>query len=181
MEQYTQEQVEEMVREAVEKTEKSFGGTFKRLKSENEELRAELDAAQARNAGERAVLEEKIAAADKELANNRAKVSELSVREEIRRQLAGKGPLPERFIPAAEIKYSENPEELTAAVSEALEKGRKEFEATLREAGISLKPDGGASGNPTNPAGRGSGAAGDLKSASAREALRDMAKRGMLR
>ncbi|MHB9030864.1 MAG: hypothetical protein ACYC9O_19005 [Candidatus Latescibacterota bacterium] len=181
MEQFTPEQVEEMVREAVEKTEKSFGGTFKRLKSENEELRAELDAAKMQHESEHAALEEKIAAADRELAGKLAKVSELAVREEIHRQLAGKGPLPERFIPVAEIPYSENPEELTASVTEAIEKGRREFEATLREAGISLKPEAGSSGNPTNPAGRGSGAASDLKSASARDALRDMAKRGMLR
>lgn len=40
MKAYTEEQVEEMVREAVEKTERSFSGTFKRLKSENEELKA---------------------------------------------------------------------------------------------------------------------------------------------
>ncbi len=181
MEQFTQEQVEEMVREAVEKTEKSFGGTFKRMKSENEELRAELEALNSRHQGEKTALEEKIAAAEKELSEKRTKVSELAVREEIRRQLAGKGPLPERFIPMGEIPYSEDPEELTASVAEAVEKGRKEFEATLREAGITMKPEPGSSGNPTNPAGRGSGAASDTQSATAREALRDMATRGMLR
>ena len=43
----TEEQVEEMVLEAVEKTEKSFGGTFKRLKSENEELAKKYESAAA--------------------------------------------------------------------------------------------------------------------------------------
>ncbi len=42
---FTEVQVEEIVREAVEKTEKSFGGTFKRLKSENEELKYKFEAA----------------------------------------------------------------------------------------------------------------------------------------
>jgi len=181
MEEFTQEQAEEMVREAVEKTEKSFGGTFKRLKSENEELRTEIEAMKEKNLSERTVLEEKIAAAEKEIAEKRAKLGELAVREEIRVQLEGKAPLPERFIPSGEIVYSENPEELAASVAAAVEKGRCEFEAVLLEAGISLKPDSGASGNPTNPAGRGAGSASDRKSASAAEALRDMAKRGMLR
>jgi len=43
--QYTEEEMEERVREAVERTERSFGGTFKRLKSENEELRTAVEAA----------------------------------------------------------------------------------------------------------------------------------------
>ena len=42
---FTEEQIEEMVQEAVAKTEKSFGGTFKRLKSENEELQNNYEAA----------------------------------------------------------------------------------------------------------------------------------------
>ncbi len=181
MDQYTQEQVDEMVREAVEKTEKSFGGTFKRMKSENEELRTELDDVTAQHRREKTSLEEKIAAAEKNLAETQTKMREMAVREEIRRQLAGKGPLPERFIPPAEIAYSDDPAELSASVADVIEKGRGEFDAMLREAGISLKPETGASGNPTNPAGRGAGAVDDRKSASAREALRDMAHRGMLR
>ena len=181
MDQYTQEQIDTMVREAVEKTEKSFGGTFKRMKSENEELRTELDAAIAQHQREKTSLEEKIATAEKNLAETQTKMREMTVREEIRRQLAGKGPLPERFIPLAEIAYSDDPAELSASVADGIEKGRGEFDAMLREVGIDLKPETPASGNPTNPAGRGAGAGEDRKSASAREALRDMAHRGMLR
>ena len=36
---YTEEQVEEMVQEAVNKSERSFGGTVHRLKVENEKLK----------------------------------------------------------------------------------------------------------------------------------------------
>ncbi len=39
MKSYTEEQVKEMVQKAVGKTEKSFAGTFKRLKDENERLK----------------------------------------------------------------------------------------------------------------------------------------------
>ncbi len=35
---FTEEQTEEMVQEAVGKTEKSIGGTFKRTKNENERV-----------------------------------------------------------------------------------------------------------------------------------------------
>ena len=41
---FTEEQAEEMVQEAVVKTEKSFGGTFKRLKNENEGLKTKFEA-----------------------------------------------------------------------------------------------------------------------------------------
>lgn len=39
---FTEEQVEEMVQEAVEKTEKSFGGTFKRLLKSKDSQKAEI-------------------------------------------------------------------------------------------------------------------------------------------
>ncbi len=42
MKTYTEEQVEEMVQEAVAKSERSFGGTFKRLKSKNNELKTRI-------------------------------------------------------------------------------------------------------------------------------------------
>lgn len=181
MEQLTREEVEELLREAVEKTEKSFGGTFKRMKAENEELQARLDAEQARFTDERAALESRIAEFDRELAEKRAKVGELAVREEIRRQLEGKAPLPERFVPLAEIPWNDDPEALSTAVAGALEKGRREFEETLREAGIPVGAETGAPSNPTNPAGRGTGTARDLKAASARDALKDMTMRGLIR
>lgn len=188
MEEFTREQVEELVREAVEKTEKSFGGTFKRMKAENEDMQASmeaervrLDAEQTRFAEERTALEDRLAGLERELAEKRAKVGELSVREEIRHQMDGKNPLPGRFIPVSEIVYTEDAEALASAVSEAIEKGRREFEETLREAGIAGNPETGGPVNPTNPASRGAGAARDQKAEAAREALKDMARRGMIR
>jgi hypothetical protein len=188
MEQFTREQVEEMVREAVDRTEKSFGGTFKRLKAENEDLQARLaeetagrETERARFESERESLEGRLAGSDRELAEQRAKVGDLAVRGEIRRQLEGASPLPERFIPVSEIGYTEDPEALAAAVSEALARGRREFEETLREAGIPTNPEPGAAVNPTNPAGRGASAARDSRAEAAREALKDMARRGMIR
>ncbi len=44
MKTYTEEQVDEIVQEAVAKVERSFGGTFKRLKSENEEFKTRTQA-----------------------------------------------------------------------------------------------------------------------------------------
>jgi hypothetical protein len=178
---YTEEQAEEMVREAVEKTERSFGGTFKRLKAENEELRAQFDAQREAHEADRAALEEKIAEYDREVDEKGKRVAELAVRGEIRRQLGREGALPERFIAAEAIQYSEDPEELERAVAEAIAKGREEFGAALREAGIVVPADGRGGPNPTNPAGRDATAGRDLKAAAAREALGDMARRGLLR
>jgi hypothetical protein len=178
---YTEEQVEEMVREAVDKTERSFGGTFKRLKSENEELRAQVDAAQGRFEAESAALESQIAEFNHELAEKGRKVGELTIRGEIRRQLAEGGPLPERFIPTEGIPYSDNPEELEKAVANAISRGREEFETVLREAGINVAPEPRVGSNPTNPAGRDAAVVRDLKAVSAREALSDMARRGLIR
>jgi hypothetical protein len=171
---YTEEQVEELVREAVEKTERSFGGTFKRLKSENEELRAEVET-------EHVALESRIAEYDRELAEKGRRIAELAIRGEIQRQLAKGGSLPERFIPTDGIPYSDKPEKLEKAVADAIARGRDEFETVLREAGIQVAPEPRGGSNPTNPAGRDTTVGRDLKAVSAREALRDMAKRGLLR
>ncbi len=181
MEQFTREQVDELVRDAVERTEKSFGGTFKRMKAENEELQARLETEQARFADERTAWEGRIAEFDRELADKRAKVGELAVREELRRQLEGGSPLPERFISVSGIEYTEDPDALAAAVSEAIGTGRREFEETLREAGIPVSSGPGIASNPTNPASRGTVAATERKAEAAREALKDMARRGMIR
>ncbi len=181
MEQFTREQVDEMVREAVDKTEKSFGGTFKRMKTENEELRAELDAVRERSEADRAALEERLAETGRSLEEVRVRAGELAVREEIRSQLAGKPPLPLRFIRTEEIGEREDPEMLARAVAEAIERGRTEFEETLREAGIQPAAERETAGIPANPALRGGGAAQGRKTAEARDALRDMAKRGLLR
>jgi len=178
---YTEEQVEQLVREAVEKTERSFGGTFKRLKSENEELRAQAEAARAEFEPERAALEGRVAEYDRELAEKGRRIAELAIRGEIGRQLSEGGSLPERFIQPEGIQYSENTEELTRAVADAISRGREEFEAVLREAGISVEAELKGGSNPTNPAGRDAVAGRDLKAAAAREALHDMARRGLLR
>lgn len=180
MEQFTTEEVEEMVRAAVEKTGKSFGGTFKRLMAENEELRAGFDAAREEFAAERAAFGERMTAAEGELAAMRTKAGEYAVRDEIRRQLAGTEPLPERFIPVAEIPAGDDPEALREAVAAAIGKGRAEFGETLRAAGIPPATEK-AAPNPTNPAVRNAVTASDLKSAAARDALRDMTRRGLLR
>ena len=181
MERFTTEEVEDMVRTAVGKTEKSFGGTFKRMKAENEDLRAGLDAARTEFEAERAAFAEKLAEAVRDLAGAREEAGRYAVREEVRRQLAGRDPLPERFVPVAEIPYTGDPEELAEAVAAAIEKGRTEFGETLREAGIPPAPETAPAVNPTNPAVRNAGTARDLKSAAARDALRDMTRRGLLR
>jgi hypothetical protein len=171
---YTEEQVQEMVREAVEKTERSFGGTFKRLKAENEELLEKYGALREENETGRTALEQAVTEKDRQRA-------ELAIRLEISRQLVEEGPLPARFVPVENIPYSEDPEELQHAVTEAIAEGRTEFEAVLREAGITMGSETRGVPNPTNPAGRDSATGRDIRANAAREALRDMAKRGLLR
>ena len=181
MEEFTVERVEEMIREAVEKTERSFGGTFKRLKSENEEILGRFDAEREKHDAERAELERRLAEREEVLAERERRLAEIAVRAELNRQIASTGPIPERFIDAGAIPYSEDPEELKRAVTEALERGRAEFDAALREAGVA--PGGGArtASNPTNPAVRDGSAGRDIKAAGARDALKDMSRRGLLR
>ncbi|MDP2984122.1 MAG: hypothetical protein Q8O92_12435 [Candidatus Latescibacter sp.] len=181
MTQYSEEQLQEMISEAVDKTEKSFGGTFKRLKSENEELREKYESAMIQFENEKASYDSRMLDLDRELTEKKVKLSKMGVRSEIQRQLGEKGPIPERFINFDEIPYSEEPETLSAAVAEALEKGRKEFESALQEAGLTISQENRAAVNPTNPPSRDQRTARDLKAAGAKEALRDMARRGLIR
>ena len=178
---YTEEQIEELVQEAVAKTERSFGGTFKRLKGESEELREKYESAMAEFENEKAAYDSRMLELDRELTEKKVKLAEMAVRGEIQRQVQEKGPIPERFINLDEIEYSEDPEALSNSVAEALEKGRKEFEEALREAGITLSEESRSPVNPTNPPSRDQRTARDLKAAGAKEALRDMAKRGLIR
>ncbi|MFA6472289.1 MAG: hypothetical protein WCU00_09645 [Candidatus Latescibacterota bacterium] len=180
MAEYSEEQVQEMISEAVEKTEKSFGGTFKRLKSESKEFREKYESAMAEIESERAAYDSRMLELDRELTEKKVKLSEMAVRGEIQRQIQEKGPIPERFITMDDIQYSEDPETLSASVAEALEKGRKEFEEALREVGITVAPESRTAVNPTNPPSR-DRTARDLKAAGAKEALRDMARRGLIR
>ena len=181
MTQYSEEQVQEMICEAVDKTEKSFGGTFKRLKSENEELREKYESAMVQFENEKASYDSRMLDFDRELTEKKVKLSEMAVRGEIQKQVQEKGPIPERFINFNEISYSDDSETLSAAVTEALEKGRKDFELALQEAGLTISQENRAAGNPTNPPSRDQRTAHDLKAAGAKEALRDMAKRGLIR
>jgi hypothetical protein len=179
--QYSEEQVREMIREEVEKTEKSFGGTFKRLKAENEELREKYESAAAEFENEKGMIEKRMLELDGELAEKKVKLSEMAIKAEIRKQVHEKGPIPERFINLEEIEYSEDPEALSHSVAETLEKGRKEFEEALQEAGISITEENRATVNPTNPANRDRRTVRDNQSAGAKEALQDMTGRGLIR
>ncbi len=181
METYTREQADDMVREAVEKTERSFGGTFKRLKAENEELRAQSDAERGEFEAERTELRRLLDERDAEIGERGRRIEELAVGAELARQLASGSPVPERFIDPKSIAYSDDPEELKRSVAETVERARAEFETILGEAGIVMNADARHTPNPTNPAGRDGSAGRDLKAASAREALGDMARRGLLK
>jgi len=178
---YTEEQVEEMVREAVEKTERSFGGTFKRLKSENEELKARSEETAANHEADRSEMEKRISELESVISESKQHISELAIRGEFQKQLREKGPLPERFIDMNAIEYSDDPEILGRNVSEAIDKGRKEFEQVLNEHGISLPQSQSRPGNPTNPPSRDTATSHTMKSAEAREELKDMVRRGLLR
>ena len=181
METYTREQADDLVREAVEKTERSFGGTFKRLKAENEELRAKADTDREGSEAERAELKRLLDERDAELGERGRRIGELAVRAELTRQLASGVMVPERFVDPGSIVYSDDPEELKKSVAEAVERARAEFESILGEAGIVTGAAARLTPNPTNPAGRDGSAGRDLRAASAREALGDMARRGLLK
>lgn len=180
MSSYTEEQVEEIVQEAVGKTERSFGGTFKRLKSENEELKTAYEKAVTEHEEISSSLEKKIAELDSTISGNNTHISELAVRGELQKQLKEKIGLPERFLDAESIEYSDDPETLSNNVAEAIEKGRKEFELALSEHGIPI-PQSSSAGNPTNPPTRDTTTAHSLKNVEAKGALKDMVRRGLLR
>ena len=181
MAEYTEAQVEEKVQEAVEKTERSFGGTFKRLKSENEELRANYENAAAEHAQDRENMEKRIQALESVISQSKQHISELAVRSELQKQLRETGPLPERFVDMVSIEYSDDPEILRTNVSEAVERGRKEFEQTLSEHGIALPNSTIRTSNPANPPSRDTITGHNIRNAEAREALHDMVRRGLIK
>jgi hypothetical protein len=185
MTQYTEEEIEERVREAVERTERSFGGTFKRLKSENEELRtamensaAEREATAAAIEAERRALAERLEGLERETETHRVSAAELAVKAEIERHLRETGPIPERFIDRAAIVWDDDPDTFRANVREAVERGRKEFEEAIAAFGVIPDRTPGAAANPTNPPTR---SFRDLRRAGAREMLAEMRRRGLIR
>jgi len=181
MTEYADNQVEEIVQEAVAKTEKSFGGTFKRLKSENEDLKKKYEAAVAENDAARSEQEHRIEELENLLSESSRHISELAVRGEIQKQMREKGPVPERFIDIGSIEYSDDPEELKTRVSAAIDRGREEFESALGEIGVTQPQTLHQPANPTNPPSRDTRTAHDLKRTEARDALNDMTQRGLLR
>ena len=133
---YTETQVEERVQEAVARTEKSFGGTFKRLKAENEELQRARDTVAAEQAGMRSALEQRITELEAELGTSRLQISELAIRGEIQRQLRETGPLPEEFLDTSSIRYTDDAESLRTQVAAAIETGRHNLARVLDDLGI---------------------------------------------
>ena len=178
---FTEEQVEEMVQEAVVKTEKSFGGTFKRLKSENEELALKYEADLAEYDSAKKEMAEKINELESKIEESKKHVSELAVKGELQKQLREKGPLPEKFIDFGEIDYSDDPEILCANVAKSIENGRKNLEKVLQDIGIPLPRYQQTTVNPTNPPSRDTQTAQNLKNAATQEVLQDMVTRGLIR
>ena len=181
MPEYTEEQVEEMVQEAVAKTEKSFGGTFKRLKSENEDFNNRYEAAVAEYETAKEEMKQRIVELEGLVSGSTQQISKLAIQGELQQQLREKGPLPERFVNVNSIEYSEDPETLSSNVAAAVERGRSEFEQTLRDVGIAVPQSTQPSANPTNPPSRDTKTAHDLKKADSKEVLQDMMKRGLIK
>ena len=178
---FTEEQVEEMVQEAVAKTEKSFGGTFKRLKSENEELQNNYEAAVAEYNASKNEMEKRINELEPILNESKKRISELAIESELQKQIRVKGPIPKNFLNMDTIQYSDDPEILSSNVTAALEEGRKQLENVLKDIGISVPQNQHTTVNPTNPPSRDTKTAGDLKNAASKEVLNNMMKRGLLR
>ena len=181
MPEYTEEQVEEIMREAVAKTEKSFGGTFKRLKSENESFKDRYEAAAAEHEAAEKEMKQRITELEALVSESTQHVSKLAVKGELQRQLREKGPLPERFVNVDSIEYSDDPETLRVTVAAAVDQGRKEFDQALGEIGIAVPQSGHTPANPTNPPSRDTKTAHDLKKSASKEALHDMKSRGLIR
>ena|GEM_PF-4756818 len=129
---FTEEQVEEMVREAVEKTEKSFGGTFKRLKSENEEMGTDYETVVAERDSALEKLENSSKEFEIKLSESNKSISELAVKSELQKQFREKGALPDQFIDPGSIEYSDDPEILSSNVAEEIEKGEKALKKCCR-------------------------------------------------
>jgi hypothetical protein len=178
---FTEEQVEEMIREAVSKTEKSFGSTFKRLKAENEELQTMRNTAAQDFESSKTVFEKRIAALEQEVNTGRNRISELAIDGEIQRQLRETGPLPEEFLDVRSIEYSDDPGELKTRVADAIGRGRSSLARVLDNMGITPSTEPQPGGNPTNPPTRDTKTARDLRQSGSQEVLRDMVRRGLLR
>ncbi len=181
MPEYSEEQIEEMVCEALAKKEKSFGGTFKRLKSENEELGRKASEIQTEYESAKTTMSQRIDELETLLAENRKHVSELAVKSELYKQLRDAGPLPEKFIDWKNIEYSDDPEQLGAQVSREIERGRKSLEQVLKDIGIPVQGEGRTTANPTNPPSRDTITARDMKKAGTKDVLNDMVHRGLIR
>lgn len=178
---YTEEKVEEMVQEAVAKTERSFGGTFKRLKSEKEDLMVRFETIETEYTTAKKEMGLRITELESELEGKRKHISELAVQGELHRQLREKDFVPERFVNVNSIEYSDDTDKLKTDVADVIENGRQEFEKVLSDFGISTQRIVRLPGNPTNPPSRDSKTAYDIRHAEAREALNDMTRRGLLR
>ena len=70
----TEEQVEEIVQEAVAKTEKSFGGTFKRLKSENEELKQNYETTTVEYESAKEEMKQRVSELESKLAESKKRI-----------------------------------------------------------------------------------------------------------
>ncbi len=178
---YSEAQVEEMVSEAVEKTEKSFGGTFKRLKSENEELSRKFESAQAERNAAREELAHVSQEFETKLSERKKTISDLAIQSELQKQFREKGALPDRFINPESIEYSDDPEVLSANVAAEIEKGRASLANVLQDIGFVPPSPEQPTVNPTNPPSRDTKTAHDLKTAVSKEVLSDMRKRGLIR
>ncbi|MFC1693301.1 hypothetical protein ACFL1R_07345 [Candidatus Latescibacterota bacterium] len=178
---YSEEQVEEIVQEAVAKTEKSFGGTFKRLKSENEELRNFYETAVADHEAAKKTMEQRIEELQNLISESKQHISELVVKGELDRQLREKGPLPEQFVSTDRIVCSDDPETLRENVAKEIDKGARAFEKLLSDTGIALPQAAHVPGNPTNPPSRNTATSHNLKRAEAQDVLRSMTQRGLIR
>ena len=178
---FTEEQVEEMVHEAVEKSEKSFGGTFKRLKSENEELKTKYKTTLAEYNSARDEIERHVKELEIKLSESKKSISELAIKGELQKQFREKGALPKQFVDLGKIEYSDDPEKLSSNVANEIEGGRKSFEKVLQDIGISTTQNQQTMVNPTNPPSRDTKTAHDLKTAVSKEVLYDMRKRGLIK
>ena len=178
---FTEEQVEEIVQEAVAKTEKSFGGTFKRLKIENEDLKTRFEAAAADYDSANKEMDNRINELESKLTESKKRISELAIKGELQKQIRVKGPLPEKFVDVEKIQYSDDPEILSSNVAAAVEAGRENLGNVMQDVGISMPHNQQTTVNPTNPPSRDTKTARELKSAASKEVLHDMMRRGLIR
>ena len=178
---FTEKQVEEMLQEEVAKTEKSFGGTFKRLKSESEELKKNYETVEAEYDSVKKEMAIRIKELESKLNDGKKRISELAIQGELQRQFRVNGPVPLNFIDIEKIQYSEDAEILSSNVAAALEEGQRNLENTLEDIGISIPRNQQTTVNPTNPPSRDTKTARDLKIAASREVLHDMKGRGLIR